>query len=64
MSVSLSFLIKAFVNFENLIKFHLQAFIVFKNGEDLKILIEIFWQILIASKVILDHLKPKIFFVD
>ena len=39
---------------------------VYKNGENLKILIEIFCQKLIASNVILDfldHLRPKIFFV-
>ena len=32
----LSFLIKAFANFENLIRFHWKAFIVYKNGEHLK----------------------------
>ena len=61
-----SFLIKAFANFEELIRFHWQAFIVYKNGENLKMLIEIFCQKLIVSNVILaflDHLKPKIFFV-
>ena len=58
-----SFLIKAFANFEKLIRFHWQAFIVYKNGENLKMLIEIFCQKLIVSNVILaflDHLKPKI----
>ena len=35
-----SFPIKAFVNFENQIRFHRQAFIAYKNGENLKILIE------------------------
>ena len=48
------------------IRLHWQAFIVYKNGENLKILIEIFGQKLIASNVILaflDHLKPKFFFV-
>ena len=62
-----SFLIKAFVNFEKLIRFHWQAFIVYKNGENLKILIEIFCQKLIVSNVILaflDHLKLKMFFVS
>ena len=39
-----SFLIKAFVDFEKLINFHRQAFIVYKNGEKLKILKEIFRQ--------------------
>ena len=61
----LSFLIKAFANFEKLIRFHWQAFIVYKNGENLKMLIEIFYQKLIVSNLILaflDHLKPKIFF--
>ena len=57
-----AFLIKAF---ENLIRFHWQAFIVYKNGENLKILIEIFCQKLIVSNVILaflNHLKPKLKF--
>ena len=61
-----SFLIKAFANFEKLIRFHWQAFIVYKNGENLKMLIEIFCQKLVVSNVILaflDHLKPKILFV-
>ena len=61
-----SFLIKALANFEKLIRFHWQAFIVHKNGENLKMLIETFWQKVIFSKVILaflDHLKPKTFFV-
>ena len=61
-----SFLIKAFTNFENLIRFHWQAFIVHKNGENLKMLIEIFFPELIVSSgilALLDHLKPKIFFV-
>ena len=60
-----SFLIKAFANFEKLIRFHWQAFIVYKNGENLKMLIEIFCQKLIVSNVILaflDQLKPRIFF--
>ena len=62
------FLIKAFANFEKLIRFHQQAFIVYKNGGNLKMLIEIFCQKLIVSNVILaflDHLKPKnLFAVD
>ena len=48
------FLIKAFANFEKLVRFYWQAFI------------EIFCQKLIVLNVILaflDHLKPKIFFV-
>ena len=48
------------------IRFHWQAFTVYKNGENLKMLIEIFCQKVIVSNVILaflDHLKPKIFFV-
>ena len=36
-----SILIRAFANFENFIIFHWQAFIVYKNGENLKMLIEI-----------------------
>ena len=54
-SVFFSFLIKALANFEELIRFHWQAFIVYKNGKKLKMLTEIF--------CLLDHLKPKIFFV-
>ena len=49
-----------------MIRFHQQAVIVYKNGENLKILVEIFHQKLIVSKVVLaflDHLKPQIFFV-
>ena len=62
-----SFLIKAFANFEKLIRFHWQAFIVYKNWKNLKMLIQVFCQKLIVSKVILaylDHLKPNIFFFD
>ena len=65
-STFFSFLIKAFADFEKLIRIYLQAFVVYKNGENLKILIEIFCQKLIVSNVILaflNHLKPKIFFV-
>ena len=61
-----SFLSNAFANFEKLIRFHPQTLIVYKNGEDLKIPIEIFCQKLIVSDVILafiDHLKPNIFFI-
>ena len=60
------FSIKAFVNFEILIRFHRQAFIKYKNGENLKILREVFRQKLTVSNVILvflNHLKPKIFCV-
>ena len=35
-----SFVIKTFVNFEKLIRFHRQAFILYKNRENLKILKE------------------------
>ena len=48
------------------ITFHWQAFIVYKNEENLKKLIELFRQNLIVSNFILaflDHQKPKIFFV-
>ena len=41
---------KAFVESEKLIRFHHQAFIICQNGQNLKVLIEIF------------HLKPRIFF--
>ena len=61
-----SFLIKAFANFQKLIRFHWQTFIVYKNGENLKMLMEIFCSKLIVSNVILvflGHLKRKIFFV-
>ena len=47
-------------------RFHRQVFTVYINGENLKMLIEIFCQRLIDSNVILtflDHLKPKVFFV-
>ena len=66
MSVFFSFFIKAFVNFKKLIRFHRQAFIVYKNGENLKILKKIFHFKIIVSDVILvvlDHLKPKLLFV-
>ena len=65
-SVFFCFLIKPFSNFEKLIRFHWQTFIGYKNGENLKILIEIFRPKLKVSSVILaflDHMKPKIFFV-
>ena len=55
-----------FVNFEKLIRFYWQAFIIYKNGENLKILKEIFRQKFIISNLILaflDHPKPKIFFL-
>ena len=61
-----SFLIKAFTNFEKLIRFHGEAFIVFKNGEISKMRIEIFCQKFTVSSVILaflDRLNPKIFLV-
>ena len=51
--------------FEKLIRFHWQAFIVYKNGENLKMLIEIFCRKLIVCNIILaflDHLTPKVFF--
>ena len=60
------FLIKLFANFEKLIRFHWQAFIVYKNGENLKMMIEMFNQKLMVSNIIwafIDHLKPKLFFV-
>ena len=66
MSFFLSFLIKAFAKSEKLIRLY-QAFSICKNGEKLKMLIEIFRQKLIASNVILaflDHLKTAIFFVS
>ena len=53
-----SFVINALVNLRNWYDF------IDKNGENLKILIEIFGQKLIVSNVIsafLNHLKPKIF---
>ena len=61
-----SLVIKAFASFEKLIRFYQQAFTVYKNGENLKILIEIFRQKLLVSNVtlaFLDHLKSKIFFL-
>ena len=63
----ISFLIKAFSNFENLTRFHWQDFLVYQNEKKkLKMLIEIFWQKLLVSDIILaflDDLKPKRFFV-
>ena len=50
MMMMMMMMIKAFVSFEKLIKFHWQAFIVYKNGENLKILIELFRQNLIVSE--------------
>ena len=61
-----SFLIKAFANFEKLIRCHWLAFVVYKNGENSKMQTEIFCQKFIVSKIILaflHHLKPKRFFV-
>ena len=49
-----------------MIRFHWQAFTVYKNGKSLKMLIGVFCQKLVFSNVILaflDYLKPKIFFV-
>ena len=51
-----SFLIKAFTNFEKLIRFHWQTLIVYKNRETLKMLIEMFCQKLIVSDVVLAFL--------
>ena len=48
-----TFPIKTFVNLEKVIRFHWQVFIVYKNGENLKILVEIFHQKLKVSNVIL-----------
>ena len=44
MSVFFSFLINVFADFEKLTRFHRQAFIVYKNGKNLEILIETFYQ--------------------
>ena len=49
MTVILKGFIKAFVNFEKLISFLRQAFIVYKNEENSKILKEISKEILIYS---------------
>ena len=53
------FPIKAFANFEKLIKFHWQALIVYKHGQNLKMLIEIFCPKLVYNVILafLDHLK-------
>ena len=45
------FLVKTSINFEELIRFHWQAFIIYKNRENLKILKEVFCQKPIASNV-------------
>ena len=55
-----SFLIKALANFEKLIRFHWQAFIVYINRVYLKMLIQLFCRKLIVSNLtlaFLDHLK-------
>ena len=52
--------------YQSVCKYHRQAFIGYKNGENLKILIKVFCHKLIVSGVILaflDHVKAKIFFV-
>ena len=62
-----SFLIKAFANFEKLIWLHWHAFVVYKNGENFKILKKIFFQKLVVYNVVLaflDQLKPRIFSID
>ena len=61
-----SILITALANFEKLIRFHWQSFIVYKNGDNLKMLIQVFCQKCIDSNVFLAFLtllKPKMFFV-
>ena len=65
-SIFFSFHIKAFANFEKLMRSHWQTFIVYKNVENLKILIKVFCKNRILSNVILaflEHVKPKVFFV-
>ena len=55
-----SFLIKALANFEKMIRFHWQAFIVYINRVYLKMLIQLFCRKLIVSNLtlaFLDHLK-------
>ena len=62
MSFFFSCLIKVYPKFEKLIRFHRQAFLVYKNKDNLRM----FCQKLIVSNVILaflDHLKTKIAFV-
>ena len=52
--------------YQSVCKYHRQAFIGYKNGEYLKILIKVFCHKLIVSGVLLaflDHVKAKIFFV-
>ena len=61
-SVFFSFLIKAFANFEKLIWFHWQAFIVYKTGENVKVRIEIFCQKLIVSNVVSAFLDWNVIF--
>ena len=48
-----------------LIGFHHEAFVICKNGKNLKMLIEIIREKLVVANIILaflDHLKPGIFF--
>ena len=49
----------AFVNFEKLTRFHRLDFIVYRNGENLKILIDIFRQKHVVSNVIFGNFRPS-----
>ena len=64
-SISWVSLLKAFVKFKNLIRFHHQVFIICKNGQSLKMLIEVIRQKIVSNVILvfLYHLKPRIFFV-
>ena len=57
-----SFLIKALINSKKLIRFYHQAFIICKNRENLKILIEIFPQKLIVPKKSFGFIPSKTYF--
>ena len=60
------FFLFPYENFGKLIRFHWEALIVHKNEENLKMLIEIFYQKLFVSNVILaflDRLKPTVLLI-
>ena len=70
--LSFSFLIDGYISvfslsLSKLLQILKKISLLVKNGKNFKILIELFYQTLIVSNVVLaflDHLKPKIFFVS
>ena len=57
--------LKVFVKIRNLIRFHHQAFIICKNRQSLKMLVEVIRQKIVSNVILafLHYLKPRIFFV-